>query len=277
MIYLLKSIYRFLFHKGLNAEAIDFSNDNSHPILIYYKARGNSFIINASKEKCVSNYWYSLDDNKPHPYIPTIKQIINKPTIQYDQSSIVAFADIFNSCLNISDIFPDIQFSNPILNNLSSCGFVFPWESNTPKQYLKILENWTLIESKTRGEILCLDDGVLGLSRVSNNRVKSEFELLKKLTLSIKNKGYIRDINNDITACVLIKNDDYRFLIHGGNHRAAVLAALDFREIPLTVRNARHPAFINYNDAKYWPNVLNNTYTEQEAKKIFDRVFDNKP
>ena len=68
---------------------------------------------------------------------------------------------------------------------------------------------------------------------------------------------------------MLLRSDDtWKWYVeNGGQHRAPVLSALGYKDIPIRVWK-----IINEDDASIWPNVVSGLYTESEALKIFDNV-----
>ena len=72
---------------------------------------------------------------------------------------------------------------------------------------------------------------------------------------------------------ILIKEDDHRWKVGGeGNHRALVLTILGYKYVDCKINK-----IIRYEDAKFWPNVINGLFTTKQAQIIFMRFFDAKP
>ena len=62
------------------------------------------------------------------------------------------------------------------------------------------------------------------------------------------------------------RHNDYRFIITGGNHRMAVLTALNYKYIEVKAKRIIDIKDINNFDEKY--------LTNDEMIKIFNRFFD---
>ena len=94
------------------------------------------------------------------------------------------------------------------------------------------------------------------------------------LISSIKKNGFIENSDdNFIEAEILYKDGNYRWKVGGeGNHRSIVLSYLGYEYINVLVTN-----IIRYEDAKLWPNVMNKTFTLQDARRIFDNFFKGIP
>jgi hypothetical protein len=70
---------------------------------------------------------------------------------------------------------------------------------------------------------------------------------------------------------MLLDGDEYRFYQEGGgNHRVAALAALGYEEAVLQVRTKY---VVRRSEAKWWPMVRLDWFSEQEAIAVFDRIF----
>lgn len=70
----------------------------------------------------------------------------------------------------------------------------------------------------------------------------------------------------------LRSGDAYRFVILGGNHRAAVLAALGYETIPVTFRGD-YPRVIDVAAAADWPQVRQGNLTVGEARRTLLHYF----
>src|SRR5699024_3862206 len=110
---------------------------------------------------------------------------------------------------------------------------------------------------------------------ISKERGLLEIETLPELTKSIHKKGYLRGNGHeeDIKASVLIKGNDYKYIIKDGTHRLAVLSALDYKSAPIRVLPTSIPAFIYRREVDFWPKVQDGLYTREQALKVFDNIF----
>ena len=72
---------------------------------------------------------------------------------------------------------------------------------------------------------------------------------------------------------LLLKAEEFRWKPGGeGNHRATVIASLGIEMIKGLVVST-----VRFEDAEYWPNVVNGIYQKKEAEIIFNRFFDSDP
>lgn len=243
-----------------------------NPIQSFYLCQDNEFYIDADVNHCISNYWMPLSNNLEHPYVETCRQIIDKPDIPYTDTELYKYALNIKKEFLIKDL-KELR-GNRIIGDLPLYAFTFPWEVLTPQLNVERVKQWVDIEELERKSGLSHLDGMIGFTEVSENKIEKEVNLLRSLVLSIQSKGYLQPKDSPITACLLIKDKQFKYLIHGGNHRAAVLTALGFNTIPLIIKNSRLPARVHYSDLTYWPNVTNGNFSYEEAENIFKKVFD---
>ncbi len=98
-----------------------------------------------------------------------------------------------------------------------------------------------------------------------------EVTRIGRLYHSIRQQGYKRHDgeDGDIRATALVdRNHQWRWLVTGGYHRAAVLRALDY--ISATVRITK---VVDIAHAAYWPHIRDGLYTQQEAESVFLKMF----
>jgi hypothetical protein len=110
-------------------------------------------------------------------------------------------------------------------------------------------------------------------------KIESEVERLGRLLTSIRQEGYHRSDqpDGDINGFLLVsqvRNSAAVRLDAGGNHRAAVLAALGRRVIPVRLTPRQ---LIIREDSGNWPQVESGTLSQAQALSIFDRIVKGDP
>ena len=180
----------------------------------------------------------------------------NLSTIFYEQKDMSA-ADILNLNTNVN------------LQKYPAWSAVMPWEklciesmfNSYPETFYKNRHSKGLIfENKDRLTIV--------KKMYSSEFIKNRVTQMKELYKSIQKDGVLKDSNLP-KINILVKNNEWRwFMGDGGNHRSYILRYLgyDFFE-------ARISAIINKNDVASWHNVMNGTYSINEANEIFDCYF----
>lgn len=154
-------------------------------------------------------------------------------------------------------------------------GAVFPWRARTQESYQQAYENAALSENKRVGQAAGIAEGWLFCGPVSERKIMIESERIINVLRSMVRSGYTRNNtpDGDIRATALINDDDeWRWLITAGNHRASAAAALDFEAIPVRINLA-----ISRSDVKYWKHVQEGLYSIDEALSIFDTIFQAQP
>lgn len=211
------------------------------------------FMING--KDTVDFFAYSFYERYTHPYTKLIKQYKKDSNLKYNNSVLYQYYNKFipKSTCDIFKINSEINFNDYLEEHL------LPWDSEPKKTY-------------NNRSLYC------GPSNDKNG--KYEFQRIIDVYNSIKEKSYIvkKSTNlfdsNHIQGYFLQNNDQYRFIVLNGKHRIASLINLEYKEIPVTFRLDK-PRVINLFDIENWPQVKNNTYTKEDAKKIFFYFFDN--
>ncbi|WP_143962366.1 ParB N-terminal domain-containing protein [Litoribacter populi] len=115
--------------------------------------------------------------------------------------------------------------------------------------------------------------GQLKKGPVTKSFGKVTFQRFTGLYDSIKENGFEPEkMGGHITGKLYVRDgSDYRVAVSGGKHRMTVLQALGFTNVPIQLSTI----VVKREDVKYWPNVRNGNYTEEEALAYFDRIFEN--
>jgi hypothetical protein len=125
-----------------------------------------------------------------------------------------------------------------------------------------------------RGECgLSLQEGVSFHGPCTPRKVRLEMQRLTGVRDSILRDGYHPDrFVGDIDGHFLRQAGEYRFYVHGGKHRTAVLAHLGHATIPVTLkRGYRHVA--DAAEADSWFLCRSNRISVTQARAIFARYF----
>jgi len=108
--------------------------------------------------------------------------------------------------------------------------------------------------------------------------IAGRFVRIKEVCDAINKQGYdpARAMHEEdtIRGVMLMRGDDWRMVILGGNHRSCALAALGYSHIP--VRPDRTlPAVIDIDNASQWPCVREGAMPESLAVKIATSYFES--
>ena len=146
---------------------------------------------------------------------------------------------------------------------------VLPWDNRQPKTVANSIYSNISKENERYG---LKTDEVLTHYNCSINKVNIETQRLSSLIESIVNKGYEFDEMDPIIVDILTHGDQYVWRVIGGQHRAAVLAALGYKKVLVRINK-----IIRREESSFWPAVKSGYYNERSALKVFDRCFHGKP
>lgn len=157
-----------------------------------------------------------------------------------------------------------------------------PWASSWPWDPMDIAvraelrrevvsrENYRAI-----GKKVSIDSGWKFCGPVSDQKLNIELKRLEGLFQEVKVNGFQRHngVDGDIAITVLCTpNGEWRWHVLSGHHRFTVMSIMMKETI-----TARVMQFVRRDEVKYWPGVVNGTFSMQSALKIFDRSFDCLP
>lgn len=169
--------------------------------------------------------------------------------------------------------FFDIQ-SNHILVKNPPWTVIMPWMNLSIEQWSSLQKKSVKAENFQSKSRLTINDGWAWCGPVSKEKLSIEVDRLFKVYTSIKKNGYLRNdkLDGDICANALFnESGDWVWHIQSGIHRAAVVAGLGYKHIPVRILKN-----IYISQVDYWPHVVSNTMDKKEAQMIFDYVFYNR-
>jgi hypothetical protein len=192
-----------------------------------------------------------------HPFTATLEQYQSLgDSLTYEDSLLRAFYERYQPA-TVADVFSlekrDVLPQTPLLY------FTFPW-------------SYAIQKIGAENELSASAHGWQSVGPVSDKKGNMELQRITTLYRSIAEKGYLPE--DHIRGHFLKKGDAYRFIIVGGNHRAAALAALDYRHIPVIFQHG-YPRVIDFNDVSLFRQVKNQHLRRSDAEAIFAFFFDN--
>ena len=228
-------------------------------------------------EKCVGHYWQSFGDNGWHFLREQVKQLkeINKS----------------NSNLHVTETVLYQYYENFYPKNFSEAGEKLKIKSVTDfgilgNQSTKSYQKYELmnpkITSKDRELPFELSDELMPDSDSyhcgprNNDQIMKEINRLTHLYQSISRNGYKPDFHDDgyIRGNFLTRNNDWVFLVTGGNHRLATIAELDYKWITVRLQPGR-PKNIDLKNLTSIPAIKNGAILESEATAFYEPNFLN--
>ena len=159
------------------------------------------FKVNIKKFSSIDgSYYYSGND----PLVNTSKELLKSKTenISYNESYLYKYYNAFQPKTH-GEVF-NLKKENK-LHTIESTNTFYPWIHEIPTNKFRA--------------------GLFGPKDITN--VKHRIIRLKNIINNIEAFGYIPSKNDIVTGYILLKKDDYRFLITGGHHRVAVMTAMN--------------------------------------------------
>jgi hypothetical protein len=265
-------------------EPHDFTNIQINLLSAQYLVDHKSVVIRVDLNEGRTNNWFDLTDKSLDPGIFAIKNALKK-----NLKDEAMYEDILNT---LEEYYSFMKFKNAAHSlNIDSCdndnikdypwwALVNPWDSST---FEDVINEYPYEIKRNRA-----NNGLKILSNDPNKIIKENFEngwssharqyvnLLNKIKHHGLKFGSEIDLFEDyghISAEILVANKKIRWKPgKEGNHRLAVAAALGYKKIPALVTK-----IIRFDELEYWPNVINGTFTNEQAIKIFHNIFDAKP
>jgi len=249
---------------------IHIKNKFTSPLAIHYLLNPNDVLIYADVEKGRALPIHSYGKACMHPFSFAVKcakslsegqqysKILEILSIYYKNSSPASIGTLINAGKNSK------------FNFYPAWEIVMPWDKwNLVQWKERVIQSVEKENSKENCQI-GIEEGWAWFGPVSQNKLIIEARRLTNILQSIQKNGYKRhDFNDgDIDATILVSDNDWVWQSNSAQHRACVLSALDWKEIPIRVSKV-----VRRDDVRHWPNVLNGTYTISEALFIFDMVF----
>lgn len=220
-----------------------------------------STIINIELSKCTDMYASNYMGDFHH-FVETLKEYEKAPELKYSNSILKTYYESFQP-KNLGEGLFGIK-EKPSKLTKGWIGYPWCWSSN--KRFLFVDK----IEDTRPGGNHHFGPNTEGFG-------EDEFNRLTNLYSYLKHYGYHPEMFSDgyISGYLLVKDNDYRFIVTEGQHRIACLVALGYENIlcRLTQR-PEYPRIVDYKDVKTWAQVANGVYSRSLAEKVFNRFFE---
>lgn len=214
-------------------------------------------------ERINIGWFHALNKDCIHPYYLAAKAYLETT----DENKIFNIFEGFRDSYKINNPAEllGLEGNNELNKPCNIFDFVFPWTLAEQEDFKDMMLNAIRNENLRYG----LDSfEVFGNKKCTSEKSRVETKRICELADSILKNGYQENSPEPISACLLVKDEDYQFFIKGGNHRAAILHALGKASINLKVYE-----IVKFSDIFLWKNTVNKKYTNQEAKGLFSNIF----
>jgi hypothetical protein len=234
----------------------------AHPLDAIYQFEDIIFEVPVANVYYPYQFCYAID--AWHPFVRTLLEFAVNPALAYEDSTLYKYYQMYQP-QTVRDV---LLFGETSEVGEELSAYPVP-------QYLPTLPWDPAIETYRRGEAgLEASHGNQGFGPVSDQKGELEFRRLIDTFLSIKTHGYQPKATGDgeITGYFVRHQDDYRFIVRGGLHRAAVLGALGYEAIRVTFYNG-YPRWVDTHRVNEWPLIKQGNITTETALAITERFF----
>lgn len=257
----------------------DFSGVEIHPIALSNICEIKNSLLNLRLENGRTNRFYSLAPDSFDPYLFSLNQSLKKNLVKKKDlfDSIFNIIKFYKENISVTEIndFYGIQKSNHCkLSSYPVWAAIWPWDVENIETRMKNFPASVKADRKRNGFTIQSNNPDEIMNQDRKYSLPSHINQYVNLISKLQHEGYRPEINeNYIEAEILIKEKNFCWKPGGeGNHRVTVLASLGVKKFKCLVTK-----IIRYEDAEYWPNVLNNTFTKEDAENIFNRFFHAEP
>ena len=269
-----RALHDFATEAGYHRERFpcDFRGLVDDPFEALERANGHRSMLEIPLDKCLTlhSMAYPVTKGSDSPYLLTARWIL-KHTPQNTDYLASPLAVYLRTVAphSAADL---LGIKNKNLQQLDPIEAELPWQGHSGRavRYRRSLRASS--EAKAAGFHLDLEQGWHNFGPSDDSKIEMECSRTHKLLVSVTSQGYWVDFSKPLVQGLVLVNQEkeWRFFIDGGNHRVAVLAALDFPTVPAIVR----PDAIYWrSDAHQWPGVIAGDMDEADAINLFDRIF----
>lgn len=197
--------------------------------------------------------------NAHHFYVSALRQYINNG---YNKKTLLLELRAYYASFQPKtqrDVFKLGSNYNSKIFSVSSKDFILlPWEV-APRYRIPV-------------EGIPPSEGCQEYGPVSENKCHSEVNRLLTVLHSIQSNGFDVNKYGPLFGQVLICSGRSKLLVHNGNHRAAVLCALNAEKLPYSFRN-KYLRIIDDKSCEHWPMVAEGIVSKDEAVSFMEDVF----
>lgn len=242
-------------------------NTNDYCKIIY--SRDNIYFkVNVDEVVTPNQFFFSK--NKWHYHTKTVEQLINYPSLEYKDSILYKYYSIYKP-ENLYDFY--FSHKDPIIISKKETELLNQdinlYLQNSPWSDKRQKVDFSQVNEKGLNRL----HGVQHYGPVSAEKGTLEFNRLKNTYKSIACYGYKPEKFGYIKGYFLKYKEKYRFVISNGIHRAAVLAALNYNNLPVSFEQ-NFPKVLDYKDICNFPLVKEGIFTQQLSEQIFISYFD---
>ncbi|WP_254277653.1 hypothetical protein [Halomonas sp. 3H] len=219
-----------------------------------------------------------------HPYVQSLLQHLRGQCDSYQETCLAHYWRSWTPATLAQSLGIRPESAHPLLNASPPLSDFMPWGSKLQLEALRCAA-----ESHARGPLV--QGKSLASREIAVRQVgpkpdwfgELRIQHLVSLHEQIASEGYrqrasacLPYIRQHLVVDCMVRDDDVRFLVANGQHRASVLSAMgqEFVPVLLNVSHKRGPSVIRRSESSDWLLVRAGIIAETDALDIFDRVFD---
>lgn len=240
---------------------------------LFRSLEGRATAFSCPVEHCVNVNGLNFSAFGWHPFSEVLLQRMRDPTIEYGGSLLEAYYLGWQprsaaEALIAFDDAPEILRRLP-----PHYMYLFPWGNKTLDELDQAVRAWYRDDCLEHGQEPedIVNAGFKEHGPVNRATGQLELKRLNAVVDSISQNGYSREFG-DIGVAMIRRGDELRFLNFGGGlHRTAALRSLGEQEFPARLTG---PKIIDSSQARFWPQVRRGIWTETQALRYVDHLFD---
>lgn len=220
----------------------------------------SSSILEVCLQKCMDIQYFSYSTHGWHPFIEAMKEQLENPEITYNSSILKTFYKTFVPKNRQEQWFEEESKDiKPLCQGWPDT----PWHRG-PKRIPKKYVTERMVET----------GGNQHFGPNSQSFGEKQYQKLIHTYELLSMHGYHPEIFPDgyITGYLLIKDDDYRFIVLEGQHRIAALSLMGVEKITCKFTKER-PHIVDFRDSEKWSQVKNGLYRRSVAERVFTKFF----
>jgi hypothetical protein len=221
---------------------------------IYGYGGHHELFFDVPLRKCVTYLCFSYDPGGWHPLTATVRQFMQDNSTIYRTSILRKFYAAFRPETQCQAHFDaDLDHLQP-LTRVSSRVVLEPWVSQR-----------RLFNNNGKGN--------QNFGPVAEVFGEAELQRLRRLYASLNKYGYRPERFGHIAGFFLRGEDDYRFFVTAGIHRAAVLTAMGASTVAVQF-HPRTARSVDLRDMENWPQVSRGEISAEVAEAVFMRFLE---
>ena len=281
-------MYRELIRRTLNQFGYDIYRvgksavqDLAHPAMDpltfeYIPQRRGFAVFNVRMMDVRGFFGLALITRQMHPFFWAMSRALDEEDEEVRRQIVeTTLADYYgavqpSSALDVVDL---EEADAPGLVGVPSFSFIMPWSPRDVAELTEGRARSVRFEGIQYGRISNIGDGLTAFGPVTPAKLALEVHRICILLSSVRRRGFSPAFfEGPLKVTGLRRGDNYRWSTESGQHRFAMAGAVGLNTVP-----ARVLGIVRREDARYWPQVVNGTFTVAGAEKVFDRIFDARP